>query len=84
MIVLDFKKNLIGSEGPFELSAHITIEKNEITVLSGASGAGKTTLLRLLAGLDQPDEGFIKVEGATWFDREALIHLSPQFFSDRS
>lgn len=78
MIELDFKKNLIGSEGPFELSAHITIEKNEITVLSGASGAGKTTLLRLLAGLDQPDEGFIKVEGATWFDREALIHLSPQ------
>ncbi|MBI5591735.1 MAG: ATP-binding cassette domain-containing protein [Deltaproteobacteria bacterium] len=78
MIELDFKKNLLGSEGPFELSAQITIERKEIAVLSGASGAGKTTMLRLLAGLDQPDEGFIKVEGATWFDRDARIHMSPQ------
>ncbi|MFH0996125.1 MAG: ATP-binding cassette domain-containing protein [Pseudomonadota bacterium] len=60
------------------MRARITIEKNEIAVLSGASGAGKTTLLRLLAGLDQPDEGFIKVDGATWSDTDARIHLSPQ------
>jgi molybdate transport system ATP-binding protein len=78
LIELDFKKKLLGSEGPFELRAHITIEKNEIVVLSGASGAGKTTLLRLLAGLDQPDEGFIQVDGAAWSDTEARIHLSPQ------
>jgi molybdate transport system ATP-binding protein len=78
LIELDFKKNLLGSEGPFELRARITIKKNEIVVLSGASGAGKTTLLRLLAGLDQPDVGFIKVEGAAWSDTDARIHLSPQ------
>jgi len=78
LIELDIKKRLLGSEGPFELRAQVTIDKNEIVVLSGASGAGKTTLLRLLAGLDQPDEGFIRVDGATWFDRDTRIQLSPQ------
>ncbi|MDX9788081.1 MAG: ATP-binding cassette domain-containing protein [Desulfobacterales bacterium] len=78
MIELDFRKELIGAEGPFELSARITIEKNEIAVLYGASGAGKTTILRLLAGLDQPDEGFIKVNGATWYHKNSRIRLSPQ------
>jgi molybdate transport system ATP-binding protein len=78
VIELGFKKNLIGSEGPFELRVRVTIERNEIAVLSGASGAGKTTILRVLAGLDQPDEGLIKVEGKTWFDRQAMIHLPPQ------
>lgn len=78
MIELDFQKKLIGAEGPFELGAHITIEKNEIAVLSGASGAGKTTILRLLAGIDQPDAGYIKVDGATWFDKERRVQLSPQ------
>jgi molybdate transport system ATP-binding protein len=78
MVKLDFKKNLLGAEGPFELRAALTLKKNRITVLSGPSGSGKTTLLRLLAGLDQPDEGSITVEGETWFDRNSAIHVPPQ------
>ncbi len=78
MIELDFKKNLLGADGPFELRARLTIPRNEIVVLSGPSGAGKTTMLRLLVGLDQPDDGFIKVEGETWFDRQTLVQLPPQ------
>jgi multiple sugar transport system ATP-binding protein len=37
----------------------LVVESGECLVLLGPSGCGKTTLLRLLAGLDQADEGAI-------------------------
>jgi molybdate transport system ATP-binding protein len=43
-------------------------EDGLVTVLFGPSGSGKTTVLRCLAGLDRPDEGFIRCGGETWFD----------------
>ena len=35
----------------------------QITAILGQSGSGKTTLLQLLAGLDRPDEGSIRLAG---------------------
>jgi glycerol transport system ATP-binding protein len=36
---------------------------NAVTVLLGATQAGKTTLMRLMAGLDAPSRGRVKVDG---------------------
>ena len=41
----------------------LEIHKGEIFGLLGPSGCGKTTLLRLIAGLDQPDEGTVLLDG---------------------
>ena len=41
----------------------LEIQKGELVALLGPSGCGKTTALRLLAGLDMPDGGKIKVDG---------------------
>ncbi len=44
-----------------ELSLHI--ERSERLVLFGPSGCGKTTVLRLLAGLEIPEQGSIRIDG---------------------
>src|ERR1700740_1386535 len=48
------------------------------TVLFGPSGAGKSTLLDCIAGLIQPDEGRIALEGQIFSDSEKEISLAPQ------
>jgi molybdate transport system ATP-binding protein len=51
---------------------------NRVTVLFGPSGSGKTTILRCLAGLDRPQEGFIRFGDEVWFDAAAGINRPPQ------
>ena len=41
----------------------LSIEKGKFTVIVGASGSGKTTLLNMIAGLYQPTEGNVIVDG---------------------
>ncbi|MFX3635971.1 MAG: ABC transporter ATP-binding protein [Candidatus Pristimantibacillus sp.] len=43
------------------------IKKGQFTTLLGPSGCGKTTLLRMIAGLDQPDQGEIHVGEDCYF-----------------
>jgi sulfate transport system ATP-binding protein len=44
----------------------LTVAHGELVALLGPSGSGKTTLLRIIAGLEQPDEG----SGAICFHEE--------------
>jgi ABC-type Fe3+/spermidine/putrescine transport system ATPase subunit len=39
------------------------VSEGEILVFLGASGSGKTTILRILAGLEIPDSGLVKLHG---------------------
>ncbi|WP_084056759.1 ABC transporter ATP-binding protein [Desulfacinum hydrothermale] len=45
--------------------AHVdlTVEPGEMVLLKGVSGSGKSTLLALLAGLDRPTAGVLRVAG---------------------
>ena len=41
------------------------VKRGEFISIIGASGCGKTTLLRLIAGLDKPQQGSLKLNGKT-------------------
>ncbi|MFC7045669.1 ABC transporter ATP-binding protein [Halobacteriaceae archaeon GCM10025711] len=43
----------------------LTVDDGELLTLLGPSGCGKTTTLRMLAGLERPDEGEIRIAGKT-------------------
>ena len=43
--------------------ADINIEKGETVAILGSSGSGKSTLLNLIAGIDLPDQGEVRIDG---------------------
>jgi molybdate transport system ATP-binding protein len=78
MIEFSITKKLFDASGEMDLQLRLTIEQGELITLYGTSGAGKTSTLRMLSGLLTPDDGYIKVKGQTWFDKEKKINCRPQ------
>jgi len=50
-------------------SLSFRVAQGEFVTIFGPSGCGKTTLLRILATLEQPDQGTIEVNGVNGFAR---------------
>ena len=63
--------------GPFSYSAELSADR-EIVVLFGHSGAGKSITLQMIAGLLQPSEGHIEIDGRVVFDSSTRVNLQPQ------
>ena len=78
MFEIDVRKELHSSQGNMMLDVKLRIDQGKFTSIYGKSGAGKTTLLKILAGLAQPDDGFIKVDKEEWFNKQAGINQVPQ------
>ncbi|HVC28096.1 MAG TPA: ABC transporter ATP-binding protein [Gammaproteobacteria bacterium] len=51
---------------------NIETREGELFALLGSSGSGKTTLMRMIAGLEQPSEGDILING------RSVVGVSPQ------
>src|SRR5438034_7556899 len=68
-------------EGPLFENVGFELQAGERAGLVGPNGAGKTTLLRLLAKLDRPDDGEVRLHAGA---RVALLQQQAQFEAGRS
>ncbi len=72
------------------LKAHILKKRRELNVdvqlelqagcslaLFGASGAGKSTVLACLAGIEEPDDGYVEFNGVKLFPPSLPLHRRP-------
>ena len=55
----------------------LTVQAGEFLTLLGPSGCGKTTVLRMIAGLEIPDEGVIRIKDKTVFSSREGIYVAP-------
>lgn len=67
--VVHLSKRVADATGELTILRNIdfTVQPKETLAIVGASGSGKSTLLGLLAGLDTPSEGTVKLDGVDIF-----------------
>ncbi len=67
-------------QGPREVSVlkdvSLALDAGESLAIIGVSGAGKSTLLHILGGLDEPDAGEVRVNGAALWSLKAVDRSS--------
>lgn len=54
---------------------HITTEEPKIYALQGVSGVGKTTCLNMIAGIQAPDNGYVRINQRTVVDTSQKIDM---------
>ncbi len=69
MATLEIQNLVVSPGGDFKVGpVSLVVERGEVLCLVGPSGCGKTTLLRAVAGLLEPTEGEILLEGTVLND----------------
>ncbi len=56
----------------------LTVDPGEFLTILGPSGCGKTTTLRLIAGLEEPDSGEIRLGSKVVFSRRQGVIVPPE------
>jgi len=73
VLEVNIKRTLPG----FKLDIVFSVDQEILAVL-GPSGSGKTMTLQCIAGLMQPDQGYIRLNDKILYDSASKINLSPQ------
>ena len=59
------------------------LEKREIHVLLGENGAGKTTTIELITGIEEPDEGEIKLNSKSLITKSIDVKMNIAYVPDK-
>ncbi|MEY3074750.1 MAG: hypothetical protein RJB25_388 [Bacteroidota bacterium] len=63
--MIELKGIQLTYQKPVLKSLNLQVKRGEILGLVGKSGAGKSSLLKICAGLQDPDQGQIVIDGQT-------------------
>ncbi|MEI0516715.1 sulfate/molybdate ABC transporter ATP-binding protein [Brachyspira murdochii] len=72
-LIVDIKKKLSN----FNLDLQFEV-KNGVFSILGASGSGKSMTLKCIAGIENPDSGYIELDGKVFYDSKKRINIKPQ------
>ena len=72
VLELDDVSKYFGPEAAID-DLSLSVHEGELLTLLGPSGCGKTTTLRVLAGLERPDDGEVRLNGRVIADGEGTF-----------
>jgi len=68
------KAHIIKKRRDLLIDVALELEPGSAVGLFGASGAGKSTVLACIAGIEQPDDGFVQLNGRQLFPPSLPLH----------
>ena len=68
------KAHIIKKRRDLQVDVTLELEAGSSVGLFGASGAGKSTVLACIAGIEQPDDGFVQLNGLQLFPPSLPLH----------
>ncbi len=74
------KAHIVKKRREMNIDVSLELKSGEALGLFGASGAGKSTILTCIAGIEEPDEGFVQLNSLQLFPPSLPLHLRPLGF----
>ena len=72
-----FKAQIIKKRRDIKVNVSLKLGKGSSLGLFGASGAGKSTVLACIAGIEEPDDGSVKLGDLQFFPPSLPLHKRP-------
>jgi ABC-type sulfate/molybdate transport systems ATPase subunit len=69
-----FDAHVVKRRRALVVDATLRVESGGSLALFGASGSGKSTVLSCIAGLEAPDDGFVRLDGRALFPPSLPLH----------
>jgi ABC-type sulfate/molybdate transport systems ATPase subunit len=71
------KAHVMKKRRDFTVDVQLELEQGASLALFGSSGAGKSTVLACLAGIEEPDQGFVELGGLNLFPPSLALYKRP-------
>lgn len=71
------KAHIVKQRRDLKVDVALKLEAGSVLGLFGASGAGKSTVLACIAGIEEPDDGFVHLNGLQLFPPSLPLHRRP-------
>jgi ABC-type sulfate/molybdate transport systems ATPase subunit len=71
------KAHIVKQRRDLKIDVALELEAGSVLGLFGASGGGKSTVLACIAGIEEPDDGFVHLNGLQLFPPSLPLHRRP-------